>query len=294
MEEVPLVQPSQRFVDAVGFAAEIHRSQSRKGSRIPYVSYLLAVASLVLEDGGDENEAIAGLLHDTLEDSGQPMPAMIGRIRSAFGDRVGDLVEACTDVDVDRPAERSSADWRARKQHTIDALAKADRAAARVMLADKLHNLRSLPTDLELDGQSVWQRFNAGRDDQLWYYAGLAEAARERHPGGRLAHELVRSRREPPASRRSVNPAQVAALKPQPQDSVPLVWRLGLYEKPAAVVSGFDTPVEYGVVEHEFAYARPDDYRTVCGRFGHTAIQEGLEYTASAWARRVSLHAGGC
>lgn len=193
MEEGPRVQPSDRFVDAVGFAADVHRSQSRKGGRVPYLSHLLAVASLVLEDGGSEDEAIAGLLHDAVEDSGEPMLAMIGRIRSTFGDQVGDLVEACTDVDVTDHTERSAADWRARKRHTIGALAAADEAAARVMLADKLHNLRSLLTDLELHGQSVWQRFNAGRDDQLWYYARLAEAARKHHRGGRLAHELIRS-----------------------------------------------------------------------------------------------------
>lgn len=193
MEQVPLVQPSQRFVEAIGLAADVHRNQSRKGGRIPYVSHLLAVASLVLEDGGNEDEAIAALLHDTLEDSGEPMPAMIERIRSTFGDTVGALVEACTDVDVTDPTERSAADWRARKEHTIAALAHAGEASARVMLADKLHNLRSLLTDLEWHGQSVWQRFNAGREDQLWYYAGLAEAAKKRHDGGRLAHELVRS-----------------------------------------------------------------------------------------------------
>lgn len=192
MEEVPLVQPSDRFANAVAFAADVHRSQSRKGSRVPYMSHLLGVAGLVLEDGGSEEEAIAGLLHDTLEDSGEPMPVMISRIRSTFGDRVGDLVEACTDVDVTQPTERSAADWRARKEHTIDALADADEAAARVMLADKLHNLRSLLTDLELHGQSVWERFNAGRDEQLWYYAGLAEAAENHRPGSRLAHELIR------------------------------------------------------------------------------------------------------
>lgn len=192
-EAVPLVQPSDRFVRAVERAADVHRGQSRKGTRVPYLAHLLAVASLVLEDGGDEDQAIAGLLHDAVEDSGRPMPDMLAEIRSDFGGRVGDLVRACTDVDVTDPAERSADSWRARKEHTIDALADADEPTARVMLADKLHNLRSLLTDLEQQRRAVWDRFNAGRDEQVWYYAKLAEAAQKRLPVGRLAHEFVRS-----------------------------------------------------------------------------------------------------
>jgi (p)ppGpp synthase/HD superfamily hydrolase len=192
MTHSPQTQLSDRFVQAVAFAADVHRTQSRKGTRVPYLAHLLAVASLVLEDGGDEDEAIAGLLHDAVEDSTEPMDAMLTRIRESFGERVADIVDACTDVDVTDTADRSARAWSVRKQHTIDALADADPGTARVMLADKLHNLRSVLTDLQEVGPRVWERFNAGREDQLWYYTALAEAARRRSDG-RLASELART-----------------------------------------------------------------------------------------------------
>lgn len=191
MTELPRIQPSRRFAEAVDYAATVHREQSRKGTRVPYLTHLLGVASLVLEDGGDEDEGIAGLLHDAVEDGGTDMAAMLSAIETRFGARVAELVDACTDVDVrDRP-DRSARTWRSRKQHTIDALAEADEPAARVMLADKLHNLRTMLTDLAEEGSAFWERFNAGRDDQLWYYESLAAVARSRR--SRLARELVRT-----------------------------------------------------------------------------------------------------
>ncbi|MEX0658752.1 MAG: HD domain-containing protein, partial [Egibacteraceae bacterium] len=92
MNETPDTQVSARFARAVGFAAEVHRTQARKGSRVPYLAHLLAVSSLVLEDGGDEDEAIAGLLHDAVEDGDLPMSEMLDRIGEQFGDRVAGLV----------------------------------------------------------------------------------------------------------------------------------------------------------------------------------------------------------
>lgn len=160
---------------AVAFAADAHSSQTRKRAeddsrpRIPYVSHLLGVCGLVIEDGGDTDEAIAGLLHDYLED----VPNADGAsLEAAFGSRVRQLVEACTG-----PKSEHEPEFRRRKQTYLDhVIAETDAGAVRVSLADKVHNARSTVNDLEADGPAVWDRFNAGSQDQLWWYDGLAAA----------------------------------------------------------------------------------------------------------------------
>lgn len=160
-----------RFDDALAFASDLHRSQMRKGTQIPYVSHLLAVAAIVLEHGGTEDEAIAALLHDAIEDQGGAATREL--IRARFGPTVTEIVDGCTDAEVlPKPS------WRARKQAYIDHLREAPASVCLVSAADKLHNARAILADYRAVGNEVWTRFNGGRDGTLWYYRALVEAFR--------------------------------------------------------------------------------------------------------------------
>ena len=162
---------TQRFDRALAFAADLHRAQQRKGTTIPYVSHLLAVASLVLEHGGSETEAIAALLHDAVEDQGG-LPTL-SRIADEFGEEVAAIVAGCTDADVvPKPP------WRARKEVYIAHLAHASESICLVSAADKLHNLRSIVSDYQMLGEELWGRFNGKREGTLWYYQQLVDAFR--------------------------------------------------------------------------------------------------------------------
>jgi GTP pyrophosphokinase len=164
-----------RFAAALACASEIHGGQLRKGTTIPYISHLLAVTALVIEAGGDEDMAIAALLHDAVEDQGgRPM---LERIRARFGADVADIVEACTDADVfPKPP------WRQRKEAYIASIPHKSPRALLVSLADKVHNAGAILSDYREIGEGLWERFNAKREDQLWYYRGLAGAFRGRTP----------------------------------------------------------------------------------------------------------------
>jgi (p)ppGpp synthase/HD superfamily hydrolase len=155
---------TDRFADAVGYAIELHRSQLRKATSIPYVTHLLAVCSLVLEDAGTEDEAIAALLHDGPEDQGGT--AVLEGIRGRFGVGVAEIVEGLSDA-MPSPGE-AKAPWRQRKEGYLLHLGEAPESVLRVSLADKLHNARSIQVDLRADGEAVWGRFNAGRSEQAW------------------------------------------------------------------------------------------------------------------------------
>ncbi len=162
--QTPLLSP--RFEQALVFACQLHARQLRKGTDIPYVSHLLAVSSLVLENGGDEDGAIAALLHDAVEDQGG-LPTL-AEIRNRFGERVAAIVEGCTDADtIPKPP------WRERKERYIAHVGHALPEVQRVSAADKLHNARSIVRDLRRDSAGVWARFNGGRDGVLWYYRSL-------------------------------------------------------------------------------------------------------------------------
>jgi (p)ppGpp synthase/HD superfamily hydrolase len=163
---------ADRFASAVATAVELHGEQARKGGAVPYVAHLLAVASLVLEDGGDEDEAIAGLLHDAAEDAGGR--ETLEAIRGYFGERVALIVAACSDAMPS--AGEAKPPWEVRKAAYIDELRGAEPSVLRVSLADKLHNGRSLLEDLAVHGPVVWERFNAPPDRQAWYYARLLAA----------------------------------------------------------------------------------------------------------------------
>nr|WP_199223916.1 HD domain-containing protein [Paraconexibacter algicola] len=181
--DTPLL--TKRFDAALTYASGHHRRQLRKGSGIPYVAHLLAVAAIALEMGADEDEAIGALLHDVVEDGGGP--AALADIRERFGAAVATIVQANSDTDVEPKPP-----WRERKEAYIDGIAHKPVAAVRVSLADKLHNARSILQDYRLHGEQLWSRFSTGSgDDVRWYYAALAAAftarADELGPGARAA-----------------------------------------------------------------------------------------------------------
>jgi (p)ppGpp synthase/HD superfamily hydrolase len=167
-----LTDLTERFGQALLFAFELHNGQQRKGSQTPYIAHLLGVASLVLEDGGDEDEAIAALLHDAPEDQGGR--ETLEQIRIRFGERVAEIVDGCTDTyDIPKPP------WRQRKDDYLAHLRTASPSVWRVSLADKLHNARTILVDLHnLRGQ-VWLRFNGGKAGSLWYYRTLVQIFQE-------------------------------------------------------------------------------------------------------------------
>ncbi len=181
--EVPNVLTA-RFEQALVYASRLHAKQLRKGSATPYVSHLLAVAALVLEHGGDEDQSIAALLHDAVEDQGGPKTLAV--IRRRFGPIVADIVAACSDTDV-----TPKPPWRPRKEAYLEHLRTAPAAVRLVSAADKLPNPRSTVADLRVLGPRVWKRFHAGPDEQLWYYRSLVTIFRRRGPRP-LAEELAR------------------------------------------------------------------------------------------------------
>lgn len=174
---------SERFEDALVFATRLHADQTRKGTTTPYVSHLLAVASLVIEHGGDEDEAIAALLHDAVEDQGGR--ETLDRIRERFGDAVADIVDACTDT-----FEDPKPDWRTRKEAYIASISGKSLAARRVSVADKLHNARAILSGYRAIGAELWNRFTGKREGTCWYYQSLAEQFHMTGPEG-LASELA-------------------------------------------------------------------------------------------------------
>jgi GTP pyrophosphokinase len=179
----------EKFENALGYAAEVHGSQSRKGTDVPYISHLLAVAALVIEDGGSEDEAIAALLHDTVEDQGGR--ERLDDIRRRFGDVVADIVAGCSDAD-----ETPKAGWRVRKERYLARLRDEKCPGVfRVSVADKVHNLRSIVHDYRVHREALWERFSTGARDamaQLWYYRSLCYAYKAAGQEGPLFEELAR------------------------------------------------------------------------------------------------------
>jgi (p)ppGpp synthase/HD superfamily hydrolase len=164
----PPRQLGSGFLRAFLFAAEKHAGQVRKCSTIPYVAHLMGVSSLVLEAGGDEDLAIAALLHDVVEDCGGA--PLLKEVRRRFGRRAAQVVEGCTDADT-----YPKAPWRERKQSYLRHLKHADDDTRLVSAADKLNNIRSILSDYREIGESVWSRFNGGREGTLWYYRSLRD-----------------------------------------------------------------------------------------------------------------------
>ena len=170
------------FLRAFAFAAKKHSGQTRKASTIPYIAHLMGVASLVLEAGGDEDLAIAALLHDVVEDCGGA--PMLREVRRRFGSRVAKIVDGCTDADsVPKPP------WLERKQKYIARLKREDAETRLVSAADKLNNVRSILSDYRVVGESVWSRFHGGREGTLWYYRTLRDEFL-RHKPNRITRDL--------------------------------------------------------------------------------------------------------
>ncbi len=170
----PHVVLGPRYAEAVGYASDLHADQTRKSTNIAYISHLLGVSSLVLEAGGDEDMAIAALLHDGPEDQGGQ--ATLDEIHDKYGDRVARIVEGCTDSLAEDPEHKEP--WRQRKEKYIAHLKDAADDALTVSLADKLHNARAIVTDLLISGPSTWDRFNSSPEEILWYYNQVLSTGR--------------------------------------------------------------------------------------------------------------------
>ncbi len=166
---------SSRFEEALVYATRLHSTQRRKGTPVPYVSHVLAVAAIAIENGATEDEAIAALLHDAVEDQGGAKT--LAEIERRFGPTVGAVVSGCSDTDaVPKPP------WRQRKDAYLAHLASASASVRLVSASDKLHNARAILTDLRSQGEALWSRFSGGREGTLWYYRSLVEAFKAHGP----------------------------------------------------------------------------------------------------------------
>ena len=163
---------SERFEEALIFAIRLHAKQIRKGTTIPYIAHLLSVAGIAIEYGADEDEAIAALLHDAIEDQGGA--AIRDEIRQRFGEKVVEIVNGCTDADV-----RPKPPWQARKEAYITHLRDASPSVRLVSAADKVHNIQTIIKDYRAIGDTLWGRFKGGKEGTLWYYRALVSTFRE-------------------------------------------------------------------------------------------------------------------
>ncbi|PZU14670.1 MAG: phosphohydrolase [Citromicrobium sp.] len=187
----PNTHLTERFDDALAYASRIHRAQRRKGADIPYVSHLLGVAAIAIENGATEDQTIAALLHDAVEDQGGA--ERLEDIRTRYGEEVARIVDDCTDSDTEPKPP-----WRARKEAYLASLSHKPAASLEVSIADKTHNAGAIVADLHVHSEQVWTRFTGGRDGSLWYYRALADAFAELAPGTasdrfvRLVEEMER------------------------------------------------------------------------------------------------------
>lgn len=190
----PAVKLTSRFDDAFLYAHQVHGDHRRKGTGVPFIAHVMSVAALVLEHGGDEDQAIAALLHDAVEDHPQGGRTS-AEIRERFGERVHRMVLALTDSDPDAENETAKGEWQARKEAYLAQLAAAPAEVLLVAAADKVHNARTVLDDYRADGDALWARFSAGKAQQRWYYGALVEmlqGARDRAPA-KLVEELSRT-----------------------------------------------------------------------------------------------------
>jgi (p)ppGpp synthase/HD superfamily hydrolase len=186
---------SERFDEALGYASRQHRQQLHKGSRVPYMSHLMSVRALVMEPGGSEDQAIAALLHDAVEDAPKgEAPVVLSYIREQFGVAVADIVLACSDG-LNEEGHRKGT-WPERKQPYVAALqdpAKKSDEAILVTAADKIHNGSRIAADLREFGREFWKTFNACEHELLWYYTSVEAAVAERLPDSSIAGALHRA-----------------------------------------------------------------------------------------------------
>ena len=176
---------TERFDEAFHYAHQLHRTQMRKGTSIPYISHLMTVAALVIENGGNEDQAIGALLHDAAEDQGGVKT--LEDIRKRFGDAVAEIVSDCTDAWTE-----PKPDWRPRKEAYLAHLPGKPERSLLVSLADKTHNAEAILFDYRVLGEPLWQRFNGGKEGTRWYYSALADVFSRAMPG-RLSERLSRA-----------------------------------------------------------------------------------------------------
>jgi len=161
--------PTPKYIEALSYAAELHTGQTRKGTSVPYLTHLMTVSSYVFEFGGTVDQAIAGLLHDAIEDQGDRTSYQ--EIAGRFGEEVSEIVRACTDSET-----TPKPPWAERKAAYLAGLAHKPDAIKLVVACDKLHNAECIVRDVRLQGAKIWQRFNAAPDQILWYYEGVVSA----------------------------------------------------------------------------------------------------------------------
>lgn len=191
-----------KFDSAFKLASRLHREQARKGTQIPYMTHVLAVTALVLDYGGTETQAVAALLHDTVEDcGGKPI---LSKIQRQFGREVAAIVEGCTDSFEAEPKRG----WKERKLAYLEELRRCDSDTLLVVAADKLHNITAIERDLGFVGQEVWKRFDAEPADQFWYYDSVVEILESR-----LRSAMVQTLRETLERARSLCPYAKVATK---------------------------------------------------------------------------------
>ncbi len=166
---------TDKIAKALALAVDAHDGQWRKGTSIPYIAHPMAVASIALEHGADEEQAMAALLHDAVEDGGSSYADLI---RIQFGDRVADIVAGCTDGIPDANGRKQA--WKPRKEAYLAHLKHANMDVLLVSSSDKLHNARSIVEDLLNSGLSVYDRFSVSKEETLWYYESLADIFEER------------------------------------------------------------------------------------------------------------------
>jgi (p)ppGpp synthase/HD superfamily hydrolase len=189
MKISPASKVSARLHDAMELAFRLHGHEARKSSNVPMMTHLFSVCGLVMHDGGDEEEAVAALLHDALED--MPDQITFEDIQGQFGERVAKIVEISSDTPKDfRGGPKPP--WRERKEQYLAHIRRTDPRFLRVTVADKVDNVRSILADYRRLGESFWDRFNAGKADQLWYYGAVTNAYRETGVKGPLMDELER------------------------------------------------------------------------------------------------------
>jgi GTP pyrophosphokinase len=200
---------SQRFEDALQFAARLHATQKRKGSDTPYIAHLLAVTAIALEYGATEDEAIAALLHDAVEDQGGA--PRLEEIRDRFGDPVATIVQGLTDTD-----EMHKPSWRPRKERYIAHLRQSPYSVRFIAVADKLHNVQSVLTDYQTIGEDLWSRFTGGREGTLWFYrAVLAALQSAERPNEARLNALIAELDE------AVDELERAASERRPRSALP-------------------------------------------------------------------------
>lgn len=207
-----------RYGQALAWAEELHRKQRRKGKPTPYISHLIAVSALVWEDGGTEDQAIAGLLHDAIEDAEQTHTSIAER----FGTGVADIVRDCTDTSGAPQPSGTKEPWLLRKTRYIASLEHKPVASLLVTAADKAHNAGDMVLDARRD-PTMWSKFNAGLDGTAWYLLQMHQHLTQKLPDSRSVQRLGESLHEILAS-----PSYNILI---PADITPAVWAAGYYER---------------------------------------------------------------